>query len=63
MAALTVLTLWYMVNVTSIISQGKYSMLNVKNLGDTSLQLIFSNFNHGFFEKIIFQMSLWEITW
>ena len=52
----------YMENVTSIISQGKYSMLNVKNSGDTSHQFIFSDFNHRFFEKLIFQMSLWKIT-
>ena len=57
-----------MENVTLIISHGKYSMPNEKNSGDTSHQaltkfIFFRNFNHRFSEKLIFQISLWEITW
>ena len=40
MAVRTVLTLRYMENVTSIISQRKYSMPNEKNSGDTSHQAL-----------------------
>ena len=49
MAARTVLTLRYMENVTSIISQGKYSMPNEKKLEDTS---------HQAFTKFIFSEIL-----